>query len=127
MYLYAELIREQGDERNIPKNSPFDRCRGSATRAFIDPTQCFNLEHEHWKDIQQYTLDLDQEAIVQRLRDAGIQTTDFAVCYLTEEQWTAIMEEISMAADYVDVVAVEAAKYYLRDCLNRAKMVNSMT
>ena len=58
------------------------------------------------------------------LAAAGVRAGEGAVVWLTPAQHDALTSELRAASAGLDGLAMEAAAYYLADCLLRARLAN---
>lgn len=59
------------------------------------------------------------------LRQQGVQASEAAFVWLSPRQLELVSEELRRACDTLDASAMEAAAFYVSDCLLRARVANN--
>lgn len=59
------------------------------------------------------------------LRQQGVQCSEAAFVYLSPRQLEALCAELERACAALDATAMEAAAFYIRGCLMRARVANN--
>ena len=61
------------------------------------------------------------------LRTQGVRCGESAFVYLSPQQLRIVSEELERACAAADPAALEAAEWFVSDCLSRARRANSRT
>lgn len=97
----------------------FDVCDAPPTAVFINPFAT-TANPLLWEEMQTAVAGADDP--LEALQAAGVGATESAVCYLTPQQRDALVEELErMSVTW----AVDAAAFYVNDCLARARVTNA--
>lgn len=97
----------------------FDVCEAPPTLLFINPFAT-NANPLLWQELQAAAEGSPDP--LEALQAAGVGASESAVCYVTPQQQAALMAELErMCATW----AVDAAAFYVADCLARARVANA--
>ena len=59
------------------------------------------------------------------LQEQGVQCSESAFIYLSPRQLAIVCQELERACAALDATSMQAASFYLSDCLARARMANN--
>lgn len=97
----------------------FDVCDAPPTAMFVNPFAT-NANPLLWAEMQAVAEGTPDP--LEALRGAGVVASESAVCYLTSQQRDMLVQELErMCASW----AVDAAAFYVADCLARARVTNA--
>ncbi|GAB4823573.1 hypothetical protein N2152v2_010619 [Parachlorella kessleri] len=118
----GELVgggRQQRDWLDV-----FDLPEAPPTQVFVNPFACYNVSPLDWEQLQQVVAGAqDPEAALMR---AGVGVgSGLGIVYLSPEQLRIIEEELERMTLAMDVITIEVASYFVRDCLLRARVANN--
>lgn len=79
----------------------------------------------YWCQLQFLLQEIGQAKFEDEMLRNGISIPENAFIYLTDDQYESIIKELLRVQDEpADYTAIEAFRYFLTDCLNRAQSAN---
>ncbi|KAL4858146.1 putative transport protein YdbI [Chlorella vulgaris] len=119
--------REDSDEEGEDPLDVFDVPEAEPNELFVNPFACYNVSPLQWRELQEAA----KEAEAARrdpwssLQQQGVQCSEGAFVYLSPRQLAIVCEELERAATAMDSTSLDAAAYFVSDCLGRARMANN--
>ncbi|KAL4435186.1 hypothetical protein ABPG77_001868 [Micractinium sp. CCAP 211/92] len=113
---------EDGDPLSV-----FDQPEAEPDQLFVNPFAVYNISPLQWEELQAAAR--AAEAAGQdpwsALQQQGVQCSEGAFVYLSPAQLAALEAELATASAAMDVIRMEAAAYFVSDCLLRARVANN--
>lgn len=125
---FASNSREDDDEEEeFDPLSVFDLPEAEPDQLFVNPFACYNISPLQWEELQ--TAGRAAEAAGRdpwySLQQQGVPCSEAAFVYLSPQQLQLIREELESASAAMDAFSMEAAAFFVSDCLQRARMANN--
>lgn len=79
----------------------------------------------YWRQLQFLLQEAGKTRFEDEMLRNGISIPENAFVYLTDDQYENIMEQLlTIQEEPIDYTSLEAFRYFLADCLNRAERAN---
>ncbi|KAL4436707.1 hypothetical protein ABPG75_003846 [Micractinium tetrahymenae] len=119
--------RDSEEEEEWDPLSVFDRPEAEPDRLFVNPFAVYNISPLQWEELQAAARAAEAAGRDPwyALQQQGVQCSEGAFVYLSPAQLAAVEEELAAACATMDTIRLEAAAYFVSDCLLRARVANS--
>ena len=117
---------EEGGGEEWDPLAVFDLPEAEPDRLFVDPFACANVAPWQWEALQAAAgaAEAAGRDPWAALREQGVVCGEGALHYLSPRQAALLGEELERACAVPDPSALEAASYFVADCLARARLAN---
>lgn len=119
--------RDDSEDEEYDPLEVFDLPEAEPDRLFVDPFAVYGVSPIQWEALQEAgraAAAAGQDPWM-ALRQQGVQASEAAFVWLSPRQLEILTDELQRASDAFDASAMEAAAFFVSDCLMRARVANN--